>query len=181
MWTKIKEGGISNESFKVRLCAVRRQKTNLEMIAQVNSSCALLVRRFWIWKKRNWLGSGVLVLLKQQFPKYWFSPNAARLTERDWLIFFAVSPIFSESNLRILCWLQVWMCLSQTFSDAKCPSPPDLACYVFNEAIRAFIYYGPNSYLQLVGRVWLSSARREKFLHQNILSMQKIRKCWRWT
>ncbi len=64
---------------------------------------------------------------------------------------FKLLYIFSKATfIYNLCGIQVWMCLSQNFSEAECPSPPDLACYVFNEAIRAFIYYGPNSYLRLV-------------------------------
>ena len=46
--------------------------------------------------------------------------------------------------------MQVWMCLKNTFEDPYCPSPPDLACYVFNEEEKTFIYFGPNSYFRLV-------------------------------
>ena len=47
---------------------------------------------------------------------------------------------------------RVWMCLNTTFPDISCPASPDLACYVYLIFSMSFMYYGPNSYLNLVQR-----------------------------
>uniref|UniRef100_A0A7S0MLS6 Uncharacterized protein n=1 Tax=Cryptomonas curvata TaxID=233186 RepID=A0A7S0MLS6_9CRYP len=45
---------------------------------------------------------------------------------------------------------QVWACVSHSFRDQACPSPPDLACYKYNERHARFAFWGPNSKLLLV-------------------------------
>lgn len=48
------------------------------------------------------------------------------------------------------CVPQAWICINASFPQPECPSPPDLACYVYNHVLSEFVYYGPNSYLGLV-------------------------------
>ena len=52
---------------------------------------------------------------------------------------------------------QVWVCLQHVFDTPSCPSPPDLACYTYDEAEEEFTYFGRNSELRLVApsqQVW---------------------------
>ena len=45
--------------------------------------------------------------------------------------------------------VQAWVCILHQFAHPACPSPPDLACFVFNERSGLFAYWGPNSQLKL--------------------------------
>ena len=46
--------------------------------------------------------------------------------------------------------LNVWACLLRRFDRSECPSPPNLACYTYNETSKLFSYWGPNDRVQLV-------------------------------
>ncbi len=48
---------------------------------------------------------------------------------------------------------QAWVCVLVESANAgagsSCPSPPDLACFVYNEEEESFVYWGRNSVLRL--------------------------------
>ena len=47
--------------------------------------------------------------------------------------------------------MQAWACvrIDSALAGAVCPSPPDLACFVYDEEEGVFIYWGRNSALRL--------------------------------
>ncbi len=50
---------------------------------------------------------------------------------------------------------QAWVCVlvKSANAGAGCPSPPDLACFVYNEKEESFVYWGRNSVLRLTNAI----------------------------
>ncbi len=60
---------------------------------------------------------------------------------------------------------QVWACTRVdpgSSSAAACPSPPDLACFIYDEEAAIFVYWGPNSALRLVTLAASAATRQQQ-------------------